>query len=99
MIQRDDFRVKNKTHTDEYNKLELKIKQLRSDIRKEERRYVDKAQLIGTTISRATVDPMFEQRQFDLVMFDEVSIRCYYSYTFNLIFLCRHCCTKRYHCT
>ena len=62
LIQRDDFRVKNKTHTDEYNKLELKIKQLRSDIRKEERRYVDKAQLIGTTISRATVDPMFEQR-------------------------------------
>ena len=74
LIQRDDFRVKNKTHTDEYNKLELKIKQLRSDIRKEERRYVDKAQLIGTTISRATVDPMFEQRQFDLVMFDEVSM-------------------------
>ena len=74
LIQRDDFRVRNKTHTDEYNKLELKIKQLRSDIRKEERRYVDKAQLIGTTISRATVDPMFEQRQFDLVMFDEVSM-------------------------
>ena len=74
LIQRDDFRVKNKTNTDEYNKLELKIKQLRSDIRKEERRYVDKAQLIGTTISRATVDPMFEQRQFDLVMFDEVSM-------------------------
>lgn len=74
LIQRDDFRVKNKTHTDEYNKLELKIKQLRSDIRKEERRYVDKAQLIGTTISRATVDSMFEQRQFDLVMFYEVSM-------------------------
>ena len=27
LIQRDDFRVRNKTHTDEYNKLELKIKQ------------------------------------------------------------------------
>lgn len=32
------------------------------------------ALVIGTTISRATVDPMFDERQFDLVMFDEVSM-------------------------
>ena len=31
----------------------------------------ERAQLIGTTISCATVDPIFDSKQFDLVMFDE----------------------------
>lgn len=72
--KRDELRVKNSTKSREYNDIELKIKDLRSEIRKEERKYVQRAQVIGTTISRATVDPMFEERQFDLVMFDEVSM-------------------------
>ena len=58
----------------EYDEVEHKIKEIRGEIRKEERKYVERAQVIGTTISRATIDPMFEERQFDLVMFDEVSM-------------------------
>ena len=54
--------------------IEKKIKRIRNEIRKEEKRYAERAQLIGTTISRATIDPIFEMRQFDLVMFDEVSM-------------------------
>ena len=72
--KRDELRAKNNMKSKEYDEVEYKIKELRSEIRKEERRYVQRAQVIGTTISRATVDPMFEERQFDLVMFDEVSM-------------------------
>lgn len=73
-VKRDELRAKNSMKSKEYDEVEHKIKELRSEIRKEERRYVQRAQVIGTTISRATVDPMFEERQFDLVMFDEVSM-------------------------
>jgi len=72
--ERDSLRAKKQIHTAKYDQIEKSIKSLRDLIRKEERKYVEKAQLIATTISRATVDPMFEERQFDLVMFDEVSM-------------------------
>ena len=73
-INRDELRAKNQIKTPSYDEVEKKIKTVRDEIRKEERRYVEKAQLLGTTISRATVDPMFDEKQFDLVMFDEVSM-------------------------
>lgn len=74
MAKRDELRAKNQMKSKEYDEVEHKIKEIRGEIRKEERKYVERAQVIGTTISRATIDPMFEERQFDLVMFDEVSM-------------------------
>ena len=74
MAKRDELRAKNQVKSKEYDEVEHKIKEIRGEIRKEERKYVERAQVIGTTISRATIDPMFEERQFDLVMFDEVSM-------------------------
>lgn len=74
MAKRDELQAKNQMKSKEYDEVEHKIKEIRGEIRKEERKYVERAQLIGTTISRATIDPMFEERQFDLVMFDEVSM-------------------------
>lgn len=74
MTKRDELRAKNQMKSKEYDEVEHKIKEIRGEIRKEERKYVERAQVIGTTISRATIDPMFEERQFDLVMFDEVSM-------------------------
>lgn len=74
MAKRDELRAKNRMKSKEYDEVEHEIKKIRSEIRKEERKYVQRAQIIGTTISRATVDPMFDERQFDLVMFDEVSM-------------------------
>ncbi len=74
MAKRDELRAKNQMKSKEYDEVEHEIKKIRGEIRKEERKYVQRAQVIGTTISRATVDPMFEERQFDLVMFDEVSM-------------------------
>ena len=69
----EEARVR-KRKTEEYDGIEKKIKRIRNEIRKEEKRYAERAQLIGTTISRATIDSIFEMRQFDLVMFDEVSM-------------------------
>lgn len=74
MAKRDELRAKNQMKSKEYDEVEHKIKEIHGEIKKEERKYVERAQVIGTTISRATIDPMFEERQFDLVMFDEVSM-------------------------
>lgn len=74
VVKRDELRAKNKRKSKEYNEVEHRIKEIRSEVKKEERKYVERAKVIGTTISKATVDPMFEERQFDLVMFDEVSM-------------------------
>lgn len=73
-VKRDEFKAKKKEKTEEYDRIEKKIKHIRNEIRKEEKKYAENAQLIGTTISRAIIDPIFETRQFDLVMFDEVSM-------------------------
>ena len=73
-LKKDNLKAKKRGKTEEYDKIEKAIKHIRNDIRKEERKYVEYAQLIGTTISRATIDPLFDTKQFDLVMFDEVSM-------------------------
>lgn len=73
-LKRDELKAKKKEKSKEYDEIEKKIKHVRNDIRKEEKQYAERAQLIGTTISCATVDPIFDSKQFDLVMFDEVSM-------------------------
>lgn len=72
--QREEMKAKNQTRTAAYSDLEKKIRSTREVIRKEEHHYVEKAKIIGTTISKATVDSLFADKQFDLVMFDEVSM-------------------------
>lgn len=54
--------------------IEKQIKSIRNKIHAEEKRYVAGAKLVGTTISKVTVDSVFEERQYDVVMFDEVSM-------------------------
>lgn len=54
--------------------IEKQIKDIRNKIHAEEKRYVAGAKLVGTTISKVTVDSVFEERQYDVVMFDEVSM-------------------------
>ena len=56
ILKRDALKAKKKEKTEEYDNIEKKIKRIRNDIRKEERVYIEQAQVIGTTISRATVD-------------------------------------------
>lgn len=72
--QKDKMKAKNQIKTDAYHLVEKNMKGIREAIRKEEKKYAEKARILGTTISKATIDGMFEDRQYDLVMFDEVSM-------------------------
>ena len=54
--------------------VEIELKKKRAEIRRKERRYVEKAQLVATTISKVTIDPLFDEQDYDIVMFDEVSM-------------------------
>ncbi len=58
----------------EGDRIEKELKKLRGEIRVEERKYVEKARFVATTISKATIDSLFEEKLFDVVMFDEVSM-------------------------
>lgn len=72
--KRDKLKASKKEKTTEYGEVQKKISNIRAKIKKEEKKYVEHASLIGTTISKATVDPLIAERQFDFVMFDEVSM-------------------------
>ena len=54
--------------------VEKALKKLRAEVRAEERQYVSKAQLVATTISKVTIDSLFDEEEYDIVMFDEVSM-------------------------
>ncbi len=54
--------------------IEKDLKKIRAEVRSEERQYVEKARLVATTISKVTVDPLFDEQEYDIVMFDEVSM-------------------------
>ncbi|NCC00676.1 MAG: hypothetical protein EOM34_08350 [Clostridia bacterium] len=72
--KRETLRAKKQTRTAAYDETEKRIKKVREQIRKEERQYVKNARLLGTTISKVTIDSSFDKRRFDVVMFDEVSM-------------------------
>lgn len=50
------------------------ISRIRGLIRDEEQRIVSKAQIVTTTISKVVIDKLFEDKTYDVVMFDEVSM-------------------------
>lgn len=68
------MKAKKQIKTEAYDSVEKKIKSIREQIRKEEKKYAENALLLGTTISKATVDGVFDDKQYDLVMFDEFSM-------------------------
>ena len=56
------------------DQIEKDLKKLRGEVRSEERQYVEKARLVATTISKVTIDSLFDEAEYDIVMFDEVSM-------------------------
>ncbi|MBE5870111.1 MAG: hypothetical protein E7294_02450 [Lachnospiraceae bacterium] len=50
------------------------ISKIRSEIREQEQRYVSNASIVATTISKVVIDKLFEDKKYDVVMFDEVSM-------------------------
>lgn len=79
--QMDDLTEKKKTlkktggqFSSQMDGIEKELKKIRNQIRMQETKYVEKADMVATTISKAVVDHIFEDRKYDLVMFDEVSM-------------------------
>ena len=54
--------------------IKKEINKIRSSIREQEQYYVSKASIVSTTISKVVVDKLFEDKKYDVVMFDEVSM-------------------------
>lgn len=54
--------------------IEKQLKTIKTKIKEKEHEYVKNAKLIATTISKVSIDPLFDERKFDVVMFDEVSM-------------------------
>lgn len=54
--------------------IEIKLKNIRAQIREKEGQYVMDAQLVATTISKLNIDKIFDYRKYDVVLFDEISM-------------------------
>lgn len=65
---------KTALYSKELDAVEKELKSLRGKIRSQEARYVAYADMVATTISKATMDHFFDEKKYDLVMFDEVSM-------------------------
>ena len=55
------------------------ISKIRGEIREQEQKYVANASVVATTISKVVIDKLFEDKNYDVVMFDEVSMALYCS--------------------
>lgn len=72
--EKEDLKNKGEYNTEKGEQIEKKLHALRADVRNEERQYADRANLVATTISKVTIDPLFDEKEYDIVMFDEVSM-------------------------
>ena len=75
-IQRELDAVTGDTQEAKSKRIELvkSLKSLRSQIKNQEKICADKAQLLATTISKVYADSLFQNKTYDVVMFDEVSM-------------------------
>ncbi len=62
------------TYSVEDLKIEKELKSLRASLKEEEKVCAGSAEILATTISKVTIDKLFENRKYDVVMFDEVSM-------------------------
>lgn len=55
-------------------KIESDLKELRELIKEMEKSYVERASVVGVTLSKAAMDPLIYQQEFDLIVVDEASM-------------------------
>ena len=72
--EKDEIIRSGSSHSQRRVKLEEEIKSIRKSIADEEKRCVERARLVATTVSRVYANKLFEGKQYDMVMFDEVSM-------------------------
>ena len=72
--EKEQLRKTGRGLSQKREEIERKLKKIRTEVRDGERQYVKEAQYVATTISKVTVDPLFDEKYYDIVMFDEVSM-------------------------
>lgn len=72
--EKDKLRAAAKPDNERQLVIEKRLKDIRAEVRSLESQYVGNAQFVATTISKVTIDTLFEYRKYDVVMFDEVSM-------------------------
>ena len=68
------IRHKSDPFTAERAQIERKLNKIRKKIHEEELHYINNASILGTTISKVSIDPFFEGKQYNTVLFDESSM-------------------------
>lgn len=66
--------LKGTQYSEEHIRIEQETKRIRSLLHDEEQRYVSKARLVATTASKIYADKLFTDEEYDVVMFDEISM-------------------------
>ena len=72
--ERDKLKNTGQYNSAQGEEIEKALKELRAAVRNEEKQYAEKAKLLATTISKVTIDSLFDFKKYDVVMFDEVSM-------------------------
>lgn len=60
--------------TNDLIRIERELKEIKISVKEKEKRCVDRAKLVATTISKTSVDTLFENKAYNVVMFDEASM-------------------------
>lgn len=74
LLEKDKLKNIGSPYNDKRVQIEKELKKLRAQVRDAERLYVERAQFVATTISKVNIDTLFENKKYDIVMFDEVSM-------------------------
>lgn len=72
--ERDKLKTNNLAYNERRVQIERELKGIRAKVREMERIYVERAQFVATTISKVNIDQLFDDKKYDVVMFDEVSM-------------------------
>lgn len=54
--------------------IDTELKKIRTELKKAEKQFAANAKLLATTISKVSIDSIFDEKKYDVVMFDEVSM-------------------------
>lgn len=77
-LETERVNLKNSSLTVEKSKrlvqIEEELKELRNVIKEKEKTYVESAKVVGTTLSKATMDSLIYENHFDLIVVDEASM-------------------------
>ncbi|MBP0725869.1 AAA family ATPase [Bacillus sp. RG28] len=74
MLSRAKRGTASKGDLNELRKLQSQLSKMRQQSRENEKDLVDEAKVIGTTLSKSASDSLLYNRQFDLIIVDEISM-------------------------